>query len=637
MSAQLMDETRSLTTLTEPFNNIGLAFSGGGFRAAAYSLGTLSYLHELPWQEGTLLQKVTYVSSASGGTITTALYALNSAKGKPFAHFYRRLFEQTSGISLLQQVFKQLNSQVNWKPYRGKSRNIINAFSIVYNEALFEGKTLTDLTDGVPGNHLQEVCFNATEFYRGLLFRQAVKMKADTKPDARFAFGNSIIHIRKEAALKLRLGDVLAASSCFPAGFEPIIFPADFANPDISRKELLAELRIEPQELKWEELRQLYTDEEIKTQLHAFSGPPNLAGLRNALEKLPVKRAFSAGFMDGGIADNQGIESIMQANDRRKKGETDFAEFDLMLINDVGSQYMDPYRPEKMEQHGGISIYILFGIAAAVLLAGMLGIWYAWHASRMLSILTALISGAGILASLVIVISLLTVRRYISRENRRENGLNINKNFSPEIVQDLFHYFGNTPIRVIASMVKARFNSVIALNNDVLLKRVRKLLYDKFLTEGRKTFRVKTNHIYDLSFSNDLNRRCFDDPDLNPSAALQTVAQRAYEMGTTLWFDKRKGEYYRQAAIMACGQFTTCYNLLLYIRRLKRDAIFHHLDVTRRQNVNELEKRLQGDYTAFNANPFWLYNCLGKDYELPGFKEADMDSYPFPANFSKVR
>lgn len=637
MSAQTIDETRSLTPLTEPFNNIGLAFSGGGFRAAAYSLGTLSYLHELPWQEGTLLQKVSYLSSASGGTITTAMYALNSAKGQPFALFYRKLFEQTTGVSLLQQVFKQLNSQVNWKPYRGKSRNIINAFSIVYNEALFEGETLADLANAVPGNHLQEVCFNATEFYRGLLFRQAVKMKPDTKPDVRFAFGNAIIHIRKEAALKLRLGDVLAASSCFPAGFEPIIFPADFANSGISRKELLAELRIEPQELKWEELRQLYTDEEIKARLNQNDSPPNLDELRKAFENLPVKKAFSAGFMDGGIADNQGIESIMQANDRRKKKETDFNEFDLMLINDVGSQYMDPYRPEKMEQHGGISIYILFGVAAAVLLASLFGVWYACQTKKTLGLITAMLSGAGILASLVIVVALLTVRRYISKENRRENGLNLNKNFSPEIVQDLFHYFGNTPIRVIASMVKARFNSVIALNNDVLLKRVRKLLYDKFLTEGRKTFRVKTNHIYDLSFSNDLNRRCFDDPDLHPLPNLQTVAQRAYEMGTTLWFDKRKGENYRQAAIIACGQFTTCYNLLLYIRRLKRDAVFNRFDTAVQQDVNVLEKRLEYDYAAFNTNPFWLYNRLGKEYQLTGFKEATMAAYPFPANFQKVR
>jgi hypothetical protein len=33
--------------LIKPFDNIGIAFTGGGFRAAAFALGTLSYLHHL--------------------------------------------------------------------------------------------------------------------------------------------------------------------------------------------------------------------------------------------------------------------------------------------------------------------------------------------------------------------------------------------------------------------------------------------------------------------------------------------------------------------------------------------------------------------------------------------------------------
>ena len=33
--------------LTTPFKNIALALSGGGFRAASFSLGTLSYLERL--------------------------------------------------------------------------------------------------------------------------------------------------------------------------------------------------------------------------------------------------------------------------------------------------------------------------------------------------------------------------------------------------------------------------------------------------------------------------------------------------------------------------------------------------------------------------------------------------------------
>ena len=51
---------------------IGLALSGGGYRAAAYHIGTLRALHKLG-----ILDKVDIISSVSGGSITAAYYALH--------------------------------------------------------------------------------------------------------------------------------------------------------------------------------------------------------------------------------------------------------------------------------------------------------------------------------------------------------------------------------------------------------------------------------------------------------------------------------------------------------------------------------------------------------------------------------
>ncbi len=51
---------------------IGVALSGGGYRAAAYHIGTLRALHHLG-----LLDKVDVLSSVSGGSITAAYYALH--------------------------------------------------------------------------------------------------------------------------------------------------------------------------------------------------------------------------------------------------------------------------------------------------------------------------------------------------------------------------------------------------------------------------------------------------------------------------------------------------------------------------------------------------------------------------------
>jgi NTE family protein len=58
---------------------IGLALSGGGYRAAAYHIGTLRALNRLG-----ILDKVDVISSVSGGSITAACYALHKDNYEEF-------------------------------------------------------------------------------------------------------------------------------------------------------------------------------------------------------------------------------------------------------------------------------------------------------------------------------------------------------------------------------------------------------------------------------------------------------------------------------------------------------------------------------------------------------------------------
>jgi len=62
---------------------IGLSLSGGGYRAAAYHLGTLRKLNEMG-----ILDEIDVISSISGGSITGACYAL---KGDNFTEFEKTL------------------------------------------------------------------------------------------------------------------------------------------------------------------------------------------------------------------------------------------------------------------------------------------------------------------------------------------------------------------------------------------------------------------------------------------------------------------------------------------------------------------------------------------------------------------
>jgi hypothetical protein len=628
-------ETDDLVT---PFDHIALAFSGGGFRAAAFSLGTLSYLNKLMLEDGEtpLIQNVTYMSSASGGTIAAAMYALYKAEDKDFGEFYKALAENLEGDKLLSRVFRILNDDTNWKD-TSKTRNMINAFAIAYDDLLFNGKTVATLRQAK--SHLEEVCFNTTEFYRGLLFRQAIKMKPDSRADKDFLYGNFIINLNHPAAGTLKLGDLLAASSCFPAGFEPIIFPVDFGTPAT----LLSQLNIQFQEVSLEELRFLYDEQDIQAVINALPPDATVDTIIKALRQKPFRKDLKIGFMDGGIADNQGIESMIKANGRRLDNKTSFKPFDFMLINDVGSHYMDPYELPKVKDmrpfFKKLTFRVLFNIALAILALSTGGIvWSFLSGNGSLPKTVLLISTVLLVVSSIIVFPLMFVNRMLQGKIRKEKGLNLGKNFSEGVIKKLLLFFRSTPIEVIATMIKQRFNSVLTLNNDVFLKRVRQLLYKEVFDEVRTTSRVKTNHVYDLSFTNDLN---FKNNNYFPAAGrnLQIVAELSYCMGTTLWFDEHSAKEYTLPALISCGQFTTCYNLLQYTQRLiGNKKIYKNFSVKHKDRLKTLEQQLTNDLGQFQNDPFWLYNKYGVETGIANFTPCNMSMFPFPdGNFKGLR
>ena len=109
--------------------------------------------------------------------------------------------------------------------------------------------------------------------------------------------GNNKIRIPREVARHIRLSEVLACSSCFPSGFEPLVFPKDFVLGD---------------------------SEEVKKF---------------------IAKTEPFGIMDGGIVDNQGIEPILLAEQRMETslGCKDGKCLDLIIVSDVASPYTVSY------------------------------------------------------------------------------------------------------------------------------------------------------------------------------------------------------------------------------------------------------------------------------------------------------
>ena len=80
---------------------IGLALSGGGFRAAVFHLGVLRYLAE---QE--LLEHVTQVSSVSGGSLVTgAIFSSGGGKWPSSAEFLETVYPSVRSILISRDLF----------------------------------------------------------------------------------------------------------------------------------------------------------------------------------------------------------------------------------------------------------------------------------------------------------------------------------------------------------------------------------------------------------------------------------------------------------------------------------------------------------------------------------------------------
>lgn len=97
---------------------VGLSFSGGGTRAAAFSFGVLKGLDRLPLEGGgTMLDQVRFISGVSGGSVTAAYFGL---KGRAaLGDFENRFLYRNAEESLRTQVYsvgnirRALNGGVN--------------------------------------------------------------------------------------------------------------------------------------------------------------------------------------------------------------------------------------------------------------------------------------------------------------------------------------------------------------------------------------------------------------------------------------------------------------------------------------------------------------------------------------------
>jgi len=546
-----------------PFRKIAIGLSGGGYRASAFHLGTLDYLNHIQYNGESILSHVETISTVSGGSITGVVFALHQAQGKSFAHTFSELHTTLSEVDLVAEALQKIDHKVDWKN-PNKRKNLINAFSELYDQYFTKGATFSIFNQLREKNAtLKEVIFNATEFNHGIGFRF----------QSQGIFGNAKLRIAKTIASEIKLSDIIAASSCFPGAFEPIGFPEDFVHSEA----------------------------------------------KNIKEYQQQKKETIA-LMDGGIYDNQGIESLLLSDSR---GDRNQAYYDLIIISDVSSPNIDQFEfaQKKTDNKPQTSLkeIILLNkkklsfIPITLTLIIVVGALLSYFSMYQNSWLT------GFSLSLLL-FSIMLLLFYYAINEKVASLLNVVKSkslgFLPNFIKDrvLSWNIFNYKVERIEKLFLDRKNSIEILIGSVFLKQIRRLQYNKLYTDEKYKYRRVSNLIHTLT-SNDFKEKknrntrvskysyCPDqlkgEYQSVVKPALRNVTEKAAQFGTTLWFTEKQEIPNTLNHLIISGQATVCFNLMIYIIELLEFSD----DTLQTHNLEKTLEQCLQDWMLINQNP----------------------------------
>ena len=91
---------------------LALCLSGGGYRAAVFHLGVLSFLDELKVDDDTpLLNYVHTITSISGGSLTGMIYVLSEIDHRDRTSTFRRLYHDIISTNIGQMLLDRFEEE----------------------------------------------------------------------------------------------------------------------------------------------------------------------------------------------------------------------------------------------------------------------------------------------------------------------------------------------------------------------------------------------------------------------------------------------------------------------------------------------------------------------------------------------
>jgi hypothetical protein len=440
-------------------------------------------------------------------------YAVSLAEEKTFDEFYDGLYHFLRGTHVVRSALDNLSAGDQTAP--GMMPSLIRSAARVYaSDPIFGDKRLDLLIDAGARSHLKDIVFNAVEFRGGVSFR------FQTSRDGEGVVGNGNLRVSEAVARDVRLADIAAASSCFPSAFEPLRFPDDF---------------------RWPDRRTL---EAARSDLAEGFGEASVP------------------LMDGGIFDNQGIDSVRHVYSRG--WNKDRAKPDLFIISDTSqrSESLMEFPPTERRGWltlGKVSLLAWALLALALVSAGSLlyhGV-EAWNDPDFERSRWALTYAVPFVFAISIAGGLYWLR------GRVREGL---ESAEEKTAIKLWPYLKGLKVPELLELADSRVKSLITLSTSVFMKRIRDMGFADISVHPRYTGRTRSNLIYDLDdetrYGEEVRER-----GLKPSDDLRELARVTEAIDTNLWFTDEAG----LRRLIACGQATACFNVMRFILRERKD------------------------------------------------------------------
>src|SRR5688572_26749897 len=130
---------------------------------------------------------------------------------------------------------------------------------------------------------------------------------------------------------------------------------------------------------------------------------------------------------------------------------------------------------------------------------------------------------------------------------------------------------------ILNDLIVNRRRSVVQMITKVFIKQMRWFGFERVYSDNGWKPRLVLNAVFELTREEVEKRRrkypYYSEELIEPGEKIMAVSSRALTKGTTLWFteEELKGENNMADSIIACGQFTMCFNLLEYYEKFLRN------------------------------------------------------------------